>query len=214
MSRKAIRTLAAVLTGLAATAAAGEGPAGRFFAQAPDSFLLTVPKTSRLDMLDYYRFGSDRPTSDAFTADARVVAESPACITVEVGHTRRQLAVLPAGGDTLLAVVTTVSLPARASSVELFRKDFTPAPQNPLGKVGRYSDWFVAGAFDSVPDLELILPFVPAEAEFDSTATRLTLRNNAEQYLTAADYARLRPLMLDSLTYDVARGRFRLRTGR
>lgn len=214
MSRKAIKTLAAVLTGLAATAAAGEGPAGRFFTEAPDSFLLTVPKSSRLDMLDYYRFGSDRAISDAFTADARIVAESPSCITVEVGHTRRQLAVLAAGRDTLLAVVTTVSVPARTSVIELFGKDFTTAPQTALADVGRYSDWFTAAAFDSVPDLELTLPFVPAEAEFDSTASRLTLRNNAAQYLTAADYARLRPYMLDSLTYDVARGRFKRHTAR
>lgn len=209
MSRKAIKTLAAIVIGLAATAAAGEGPAGRFFADAPDDFLLTVPRTARLDMLDYFRFGSSRPTPDEFGTDSRIIAESPACITVEIGATRRQLAVLPAGRDTLLAVVTTVALPARASAIELFHKDFSAASQKPLAEVGRYSDWFVAGAFDSVPDLELTLPFVPAEASFDSTATRLVLHNNAKEYLTAADYQRLHPLMLDSLTYDVAKGRFK-----
>lgn len=210
MSRKVINTLTAIVVGLAATAAASEGPAGRFFAKAPASFLITVPRTARLDMLDYFRFGSSRPTPDTFGVDARITAESPACITVEVGHTRRQLAVLPSGRDTLLAVVTTVSIPARTSAIELFDKDFDTASQKPLAEVGRYSDWFVDGAFDSVPDLELTLPFVPAEAAFDSTATRLVLRNNAKQYLSAADYERLHPLMLDSLTYDVAKGRFKL----
>ncbi len=184
---------AAVLGGAARTAA-------DFFIDAPGSVMPYTDTNLRLDMLDYYRYGSDRAMPDRASTPLRITGENDRTMTVAVGEegARVQLAVLPAGKDTLIAVVTTVMLPAPDSRVDLYNKDWTPArvkaPRWPV-----YSDWLPEGDSDS----EARLPFVPAEAAFDSTATVLTFTCRADSFLAPEEYDMLRASLVPEIVYDV-----------
>lgn len=196
---------------LMATAALGTAArtASDFLAQAPASVMPLLSQVDRLDMADYYAYGSAAGVNDVFDSPWHITAMSPAAITIAGGDSSTiQLAVIPAGRDTLVAVVTTVALPARDSRVQFYKADWSPAKAPAMP---RYTDWLLPGA-DDISDLETTLPFVTAEAAFDSTATTLTFTNTAGSYLSAPDYERLRPVLVPSITLDIANGRFKTRT--
>lgn len=198
------------LTLLAATAVLGGAArtAADFFVTAPGSVMPYTDSNLRLDLLDYYRYGSDRSMPDRTSTPLRITGESDRTLTVAVGEegSRVQIAVLPAGKDTLLAVVTTVTLPAPDSRVDFYNKDWTPARvKTPAWPV--YSDWVPVADFET----EARLPFVPAEAAFDSTATVLTFTCRADSFLTADEYDMLRESLVPAIVYDVKGKTFKRR---
>lgn len=171
------------------------------FADANVPVLLPLTRVNRLDMIDYYRYGSATPVEDKLRTPWHITEITDNTMTLATADSSTvQLAIVPAGRDTLMAVVVTTSLPARNSAVTFYRPDgsvvTTPRP--------RYTDWLQPGALESDPDFETTLPFVTATAEFDSTATVLTYRNTASQYLTADDYRRLEPMIVPEIVYNVS----------
>lgn len=198
------------ITLLAATAVVGGvgRTAGDFFVDAPGSVMPYTTTNLRLDLLDYYRYGSDRAMTDRSSTSLRVIGENDRTLTVAVGDegSRVQIAVLPAGKDTLLAVVTTVTLPAPDSRVDLYNKDWTPARvKAPAWPV--YSDWMPV----TDPETQARLPFVPAEAAFDSTAMVLTFTCRADSFLAADEYDMLRESLMPTIVYDVKGKTFKRR---
>lgn len=190
---------------------AGARTAGDFLADAPARVVPLLSRNDRLDMLDYYRYGSTRGIANEAGDTARITAESAAVVSFDMGtRASMQIAVLPAGRDTVLAVVTTVSLPARDSSVQLFDTAWQPLARV-KSPVPAYSQWFVDGAFDADPNLEMKLPFMPAEARFDSTATVLTFTPSAGSYMSPSEYEGVRSLLVPEIIFDVKKGKFRQR---
>ncbi|MDE6287317.1 MAG: DUF3256 family protein [Muribaculaceae bacterium] len=192
---------AAVLGGAARTAA-------DFFITAPSSVMPFTSSNLRMDMLDYYRYGSDRTMPDRSATPLRITAESERTMTVAVGEegARVQLAVLPAGKDTLVAVGTTVTLPAPDSRVDIYNKDWTPARvKTPAWPA--YSDWVTAADYET----EARLPFVPAEAAFDTTAKVLPFTCRADSFLAPDEYEMLRGSLVPAIVYDVKGKTFKRR---
>ena len=101
--------------------------AADFFANAPLRIFPTIDRTTRLDMLDYYRSGSDKPSKNAFKGNARVLAASPSQITFSTSDVQEvELSLIPHRGDTLLMVITTVSTPAPDSEVRFYTTAWEP----------------------------------------------------------------------------------------
>lgn len=202
-----IHLLVAALTALAA----GARTASDFFAAAPDHVIRLLPQATRLDMLDYFNYGSTRPSANAFGGEARVMAVSPSAVGFTPAEgVDMQLAVLPAGSDTVVALVTTLALPAPDSSVEFFDTSWRPLRRPPFVMPG-YDDWLLPDARRDAADIRLALPFMPVRAEFDPDATMLRLTCQAPAYLAPAEADKLKDKLADTMVYDIAAGRFTLR---
>lgn len=205
------RAAALVITAVAAALCLVAGDAADVMCRMPKSLMPLLSVNDRLDIVDYYRYGSDRPRPDIFGTEWHITALSDATVTIattdSVAQATVQLGVIPAGRDTVVAVITTVALPARDSRVALYRlsdwSEITPVP------MPNYSQWLLPDA-GSVDNLDTTLPFVTAVAELDSTATTIVWRNTADEYLVPDEYNSVARVLRPSITYTTARGKFKL----
>lgn len=209
--KKTIRTLVAVTVLAAAASAMNARTAADFLVEAPEDALPLLSTNSRMDMLDYFRYGSDRSVTNRAGGNARILNESERTITFDVDSgVCAQLAVLVSGRDTILALVSTVASPALDSRLDFFRTDWQPLRRTPLS-LPEYTDWLTDAGRDDIATVSRVLPFVPVEARFDSTATTLTLTSGARTFLAPREYEFLRPMLVDSLVYDIKGNKFKLR---
>lgn len=111
------------LTAVLAFGALGAGArtALDFFATMPvERFNLFSPAT-RLDMIDYWNAGLQNPSANVFGGKSRILSATDGSMDVLVGkNSILTLAVVPNGGDTLIALVETVKTPTPDSSIAFY----------------------------------------------------------------------------------------------
>ncbi len=179
---KTLRLTSVALLAAAAAFNSAARTAADFFASAPDAVIRLLPQSTRLDMLDYFRFGSKKTSPNHLGGQAAVTAEETATVNYSISdRANGQIAMLTTRKDTILAVVTTVLTPLPDSSIEWFRADWTPAP--PPVAMPRYSDWLTDEGRQSTGRATEIVPFMLVKATFDPGATLLTLTNAARDFV-------------------------------
>lgn len=189
-----------IAVGLAAALCIGAAArtAADFFTSAPDSIYRMLPQSTRLDMLDYFRYNSPHASPNNLGGEARITAESERALSYELtGHSRGQLAVVTTPADTLLAVVTTVPTPLPDSRIDWYRTDWTPAPA-PVA-LPAYADWLADGASEA--RAREIAPFLLVDAWFSPQADVLILHQNASGFVSDALSAEVDSLFRQSITY-------------
>lgn len=193
-----------LLVAVSACMASGARTAGEIFAQAPDRVLRLLPQSTRLDMLDYFRYGSDKASANALGGDARITSESPADIRLQLSERAEiQLCVLTAGRDTVVAVVETLMTPVPDSRIEFYSLPSWQTVKSPV-KMPVRADWLTDEGRRHADELEALLPFDFVEARFDPDEGRLVLTNNARQYLTADVFEHIEPWIHPQLSYTVS----------
>lgn len=178
-----------------------------FFKSAPDSIIRLLPQATRLDMVDYFNFGSAHYSSNAFNGSALIKAVSDKTLNFKVDKdVSMQLVVLPAKTDTMIALVTTLATPSLDSSIEFFDTDWhrLRAPFS----FPDYKAWLTPEGSKDRVKVEMYLPFIPVSASFDPEASTLLLTNEAPFYLDELDYKGLKPLLVATKVYDIKDGRF------
>lgn len=152
------------------------------FVDAPTEIFPTLDRMTRMDMVDYYDSGSQRPSKNAFKGDARILAASPAQVTVRTSDVSVvELTLLEQKRDTLFMVITTLSTPAEDSSVKFYTREWKPVEG--LFVVPLLDDWTREEARDRKDDLENNIPFMLARCTYVPETGTLTLTNNLGSYL-------------------------------
>lgn len=188
------------LGSLDAANAAGVTPAA-VFADAPAAVFPTIDRMTRLDMLDYFNSGSDKPSKNALAGNARVLSLSDSQITVETsGAQTVEISLLPQKSDTLLVVVTTIKTPVADSSVDVYTSAWKPAGTGRFTAPG-LEQWMLPEAKDQKEDLENLYPFTLTSATFDPQTGVLTLTNNLGEYLPEIESKGREKLLRSSLSY-------------
>lgn len=179
-----------------------------FFKSAPDSAIRLLPQATRLDMVDYFNFGSTHSSSNAFNGLAMMKAVSDKTMSFQVDKdVTMQLVVLPAKNDTVIALVTTISTPALDSSIEFYDTEWKPLRRPPFA-FPAYNAWLTPEGLGDKVKVEMYLPFIPVSASFDPEGNTLLLTNEAPFYLDELDYNGLKPLLVATKVYNVNAGRF------
>lgn len=181
--------------------------AAEVFTSAPDNIVRLLPQSTRLDMVDYFSFGSSKPSTNSLSGEARVTQLSDKSITAQIDNSvSMQMVVLPQKSDTVFAVITTLSVPFDDSSIKFYSSDWKPL-ESPLFVLPTYKEWINADGLKKIKDIEIALPFFPIKAQFDPEASTLTLVNNSSEYLgvAASDF---KGLLIDKKTFKVVPGKF------
>lgn len=177
------RTLAAIILSAIVAFAATARTASQFFAQAPDSIVRLLPQSTRLDMIDYFDYGSTRPSDNYLGGSARVIASTDRLIDIQIDeNVEMQIALVAAKADTIVAVVTTVRVPYADSSIKFYDTAWRPLRKPPLA-MPAYDEWLTDEGRLHRADIRIALPFMPVSASFDDDASHLRLTNHASQYL-------------------------------
>lgn len=96
--------------------------AADFFVDAPVAVIDIFDRSTRMDMLDYFRNGLTTSSPNVFGGRSRITALSDSSLTVGISsRSRLQLAPLALGTDTVVAVIETVDTPVPDSSVSFYR---------------------------------------------------------------------------------------------
>ena len=162
------------------------GSAQWFFAMAPDDVLPLLPVNTRLDMLDYYNSGVERPSRDAAGSRAIVTSSTNRRLTFDTGDgSTYELAVYTAGRDTIVALVETLHYPMADSRVEWYDSRWRPL-QPLLGEPDQQALLTRAGRRHR-GEVEEAIPFMTAEAVTDPDAGTLTLTRTIDGYFLPAD---------------------------
>lgn len=199
--------IALMCIGLAAEART----AADFFLEAPSAVFPSLDNNTRLDMLDYFRYGSDRAMKNELGGESLVLFESNKVLRVQVSErVQVDVAALAAGNDTILAVITTVSMPARDSSLAFYDREWRQLKQAPV-EVPQYTRWLTRKGLDNVDELRMALPFIMASASIDDEATKLTFTNNAVAYLVSDEYEAVKDMLVDEIVYDIVKNKFKPR---
>lgn len=183
--------------------------ASDFFAAAPQSVIKLLPQSTRLDMMDYFNFGSAHTSENTFGGECKITAISENTLSLDLDEkVKVQLAVIPAKTDTVIAVVYTYLLPVPDSDIVFFDSDWNTLSKSPV-ELPDYSDWLTPEGKKNIADINLYLPFIPVEASFDENASTLTLGNNAEAYL-ADDFSKISPdWMIPSMVFSIEGKKFK-----
>lgn len=203
-----IRTfLLSLFIGVAALGLHGR-TATEVFTTAPDRVVRLIPQSTRLDMVDYFNFGSDHPSENFFGGSARMTAISDAVVDFQIDEgVNMQIAVLPTKTDTIFAVVTTLAIPSRDSSIKFYSKDWQLLAKQPF-TMPAYEEWLTDEGKANKVDITLNLPFMPVSASFTTDGSTLVLTNEAPQFLGERQTLPFDKWLIESKTYDVKSAQF------
>ncbi|MDE6311532.1 MAG: DUF3256 family protein [Muribaculaceae bacterium] len=93
-----------------------------FFTDLPMSVLSLLSRTTRQDMIDYYNAGLATPSDNIYGGKSRILRVSDNSIDLLAStNATATIAVLPAGSDTIVALIETMRTPTPDSSVSFYR---------------------------------------------------------------------------------------------
>lgn len=172
------------------------------FTKAPRQVFPMLDKNARLDMVDYFNSGMTTPSTNALKGKSRITAIATLSMTISMTEASDyQLALLPAGSDTIIAVITTVATPAPDSKMALYSKDWTANVTAKLFNKPLLRDWLTSEGRKNSDDVESLVPFLLISYSYDPATTTLTLTNNTGSFLSEEIYETVRPYLLSSLSY-------------
>lgn len=191
-----LRPIIIALAALLASATAGARTALDFFVEMPPEVFNMLSRTSRLDMIDYYNAGLSTGSNNAMGGKSRILkADSLAVDFLVSKSSLATLAVIPNGGDTVIAFIETVKLPTPDSSLRFFRADgWKPlAVEMPVMADFLSPEVRNAGlvAADFPPMTFSTVEFNPSTSEFtfrDRTAAHYALPEGARPEYSAIPY--------------------------
>jgi len=185
--------LAAALTGRARDAA-------DIFAEAPVSVFPLLEPTVRLDMIDYYRNNLSTPSANTLDGQSVITEMTPKSVTVKLSESSAcQIALLTAGNDTVVALVSTVAAPALDSSVSFYDTSWRPLKGSPRLEAPGWKQWAVST--QAAGELASTVPFMLSAARIDPETLDLTLTSTLDKFLDEDTFKAVSPLLRPTLTY-------------
>ena len=148
-------------------------------------------RSTRLDMLDYFKAGIDKASENNYGGEAKVTAIDTLSMDFDVtADISCQLFVLNAGGRPVTCIVTTYPTPIPDSRLRAYSSNWQ--------EVGIFAeptlaDWLIDKK--SRKEAELALPFVLASYRYDPATQTLTVTNEMDAYWVEAE----RPAVLEHL---------------
>ncbi len=192
-------TALGLLLGVGGATAQGR-QAGDFFASAPASVFPLLDHNARLDMLDYFSNNMSTPTANNLDGRSAITAMSPTDLTVRLtDSSSAQIALLTAGNDTVVALISTVATPGLDSSISFYDTSWRPLQAGRYFSKPGWKDWIAPGG-----DLETVTamtPFMLSSYFYDPATRTLTLTNNLGKFMDPDLYETISPSLLPTLTY-------------
>lgn len=190
-------TLIALLVSLSAGA---QLTASGAFTTAPADIFPLLDKNTRLDMVDYYNSGLATPSSNRLQGRSAITSLTPTSLTVKITDaSSAQIAILPAGNDTIIAVVSTVATPGLDSTIKFYDKTWRQLTANKYFTAPGWNDWMAQGHDSS--EVTAYTPFMLASFFIDTENGTLTATNNLSTFLDEDTYKAVAPALNPTITY-------------
>lgn len=195
--RVILSALAAIAVAL--PAAAQNTTAADAFKSAPRNVVPLIEPSTRLDMIDYFNAGSDKASRNTLYGNSRITELTPERIVIEAtAATTIEMVALPAGSDTIIAVITTRATPVPDSKVTLWTSAWENVTSRSF-KEPDIADWLTPGAGRDA--VESALPFMLVSCSYDPATKTFTFTNRSMEFIGEEVYEPLKPLLRETLAY-------------
>lgn len=165
-----------------------------------------IKGNTRLDMLDYFNSGLQTPSTNTLGGRSRITELSDHSMTIELSRDASvQIAIIPAGRDTILAVIETVLTPVADSNIRLFHANgWKEMPAPPMPGIAQFADPARRKEIKTadMPDYM----FVKAEYHPESGLFRFT--DTTPEYYTDADRPEGLELLRSNIEMSLNKGKF------
>ncbi|MCC8070695.1 MAG: DUF3256 family protein [Bacteroidales bacterium] len=176
--------------------------ASEAFASAPQQIFPLLDLNTRLDMMDYFNSGSTTASTNNLQGKSRITTLNDDNMIIELTEaTTCQLAILPAGKDTIIAVITTVATPVADSSLALYSDDWETDLTARAWKAPTLLEWLTTDGRSHRDEVEGIVPFMLVKYTYDPSQQVLTLTNNTSAFLGDDVYSIVGSYISPVLTY-------------
>lgn len=163
------------------------------FISAPFEILPTLPGSVRLDMIDYYESGLQRPSLSSFGDNVMITRLTDNSLEVQTSNDcKATFYTTTVAKDTVTVIIETVSLPFPDSKVTVYRKDWSKITEIDCGMI---SEWLNTDGkkSDTLNDVENVIGFFSAEAVFNPDNKILTFRSTIENLTTKEEFPKVSP---------------------
>ncbi|MCM1109966.1 MAG: DUF3256 family protein [Clostridium sp.] len=203
---------AAALTAVAALllpAALTAREASDAFVDAPSTIFPLLDRSTRLDMIDYFNSNMTTPSQNNVGGASRLTELTPLSLRIEMTPSSSyQIALIPARGDTLIAVVTTVLTPAPDSRLDIYTSDWTRQATETYFDKPALDDWLTDQGRKNRAEVETFVPFLLISYDYNPSTSLLTLTNNTRSFLSEDIYEIVGGSLRDKLLYRFDGKRF------
>lgn len=162
-----------------------DSTAADFFISAPSSIFPTIDPMTRMDMIDYFKAGSDKASKNLIGGECRITEESPDKLVFTTSAVSEYtIALLPAPGrklDKIIMLSRTLKTPAEDSTVTFYDTDWKEIKG--LFTVPTLEDWMLPQAKKNRKDVENAVPFILAKLEYFPEKKMATFTNNLPDYI-------------------------------
>lgn len=162
-----------------------DSTAAEFFVSAPTIVFPTIDKATRLDMIDYFMAGSDKPSRNLAEGECRITSLSPECLTFSSSEVSEYtIAVLPSSkknGEPIIMLVRTLKTPAEDSTTKFYNSHWEEI--SGIFEVPELSQWLNEDGKQKRKEVENAVPFVLAKLAYSPDNKELTLTNKLGDYI-------------------------------
>lgn len=201
---KSIRLFLATLTAAVcvSSGAFAQQHVVKAFTSAPATVFPLIDNSARLDMLDYFNSTKNLGSTNALSGRSRITEIKPG--SMRIGMTSAstyQIAALPAGTDTLTAVISTVLTPAPDSKMAVYTGNWATVLTDKVFSRPVLKDWLTPEGSKKPDEVELLVPFLLISYDFDPSTLTLTLTNNTSSFLSEEVYEIVSPYLRQQLRF-------------
>lgn len=172
------------------------------FKNAPSTIIPLLSTDTRLDMIDYFTSNMSTPSKNQWGGKSVIDAMTPESMHIVLTPASElQIIALPAGADSLIAVISTVSTPAPDSKMTVYSSDWRQNLTAKTFTAPDIKDWLTDEGRRNSDMVEMHLPFMLVSYVYEPASKMLTLTNNSQSFLAQEVYEMLQPYLRETLTY-------------
>ena len=190
-----------LLFSLAGTLAANaQLTAPEAFTTAPADVFPLLDTNTRLDMVDYYNSGLKTASNNRMEGQSVITELTSASLIVKISDaSSAQVAVLPVGNDTVIAVVSTVATPGLDSTLKFYDSEWHQLAADKYFTPPTWNDWMTQGHDSS--EVTAYTPFMLSSYYINPSDGTMTITNNLPTFLDDDIYADIADAIRPTLTY-------------
>ncbi len=208
MTKRLILMVAVMLAMLA-----GEARTVRdFFASEPGQVFALLPRTARLDMLDYYDNGTIVKANNNMGNDSQLDTVTDNFLRIHTSAARTvEMRLMQWKNDTIIALVETVETPVKDSRITFYNKHWYRLKEIKPFKMPTMDDFILPTVKkDQRKEILQQIAFPLIELTFGGPGfEQLTARHGLAEFLSKEEWVKLKPYFRPTLTYHVQKGKIK-----
>lgn len=172
------------------------------FIEEPEQVLPLLNKGVKMDMIDYHNEGIEKYFPNAFGDSTHIISATDTYFDIQVSKSSRvQMQLYTFKKDTVIAVVTTVALPAKDSRIEFFNTSWKRLDGKNIFKAPSMKDFVIIPNGHKMRKEAVLdtIEFPIISFSINPEIGTIIARQSLKEYMSKEDYDKISPYLKPSI---------------